>query len=237
MGVYFALITAILWIIKFVRFNKYMVLILLLSLFASGNRRVIGISAIALGLSWVFNSRNKHKYIYASIYALIFVTVYIFRFEIFGNLANWDDDLAEGRSHSYLYFIELSLSDPLGFLFGYGLGRTGDGVVDSGAISWVDGKPVILADIGAIACLYYWGILYVFSLFGLFISLIINKFLDFEYKSILIGIVLFLWILFLSWEINGSSFIAVLAYLCDLNIYKNKLKQTRLNNICRIRRW
>lgn len=228
-GVYYAVIVGVLAVSKKIKLDTWVLIILLLSLIASGNRRVIGISAISLGLAWIYQNRSKYALLHTFVLVIVLFIVYNLRFLIFGDLANVGSDLAGGRSHSYNYFINICLSNPLGSILGFGLGRNND-VASAVTVTYVDNKPVVLADIGAVACWYYWGILYVIALYGLFISLVINKFLDKYYRGLALAFLLFLWILFLSWEVAGSSFIAMLVYACDLNIYMNKKKTKKISN-------
>ena len=223
-GVYYAVITGVLVFSKQINMNMFTKTVLLVSLIASGNRRVLGISAISLGLAWIFQIKSKNAVIHASIMVVLLLAVYYLRFSLLGDLANWGDDLESGREHSYEYFLDLCVSNPLGSIMGYGLGRNDD-VASDITTTFVDGKPVVLADIGAVACWYYWGALYVLTLFGLFLSLVLTKKLEKAYRGLAFAFLAFLWILFLSWEIAGSSFIALLVYMCDLNIQKNKFKR------------
>ena len=217
MGVLCAIVLAVKAFSKELKFPKGQMIILYLSLLASGNRRVIGISCLAMGLCWVLKGKSYKKFLYLGLALICFWLIYTFRFELFGNLANWSEDLEEGRGHSYEYYLSVALSDPMATLMGWGLPHEGDGSRNIFE-SYIDGKPVVLADIGLVACLFYWGIFYVISLVGLFLSLALNKRLDGALKSVAFGILAFLWIYFISWEMNGTSFIAMFAYACDLCI-------------------
>ena len=176
-GVYYAVIVGVLAVSRKIKISTWVLIILFLSLVASGNRRVIGVSTIAIGLAWIFKNKSKNAFIHSVILVLATLIVYNMRFLLFGDLANVGYDLEEGRGHSYEYFIELCLSNPLGTIFGFGLGRNSD-VASAVTYTYLNNKRVILSDTGAVACWYYWGILYVIALYGLFISLVLNKYLD-----------------------------------------------------------
>lgn len=230
MGVMCAVVLAAMVFSKEIKFPTWAKAILFLSLIASGNRRIIGISGLALGLCWVLNGKSYKKFLYLALALGAFALVYTYRFELFGNLANWSEDLEEGRGHSYDYYLACALSDPMACLMGWGLEHDGDG---SRQIfeTYVDGKPVVLADIGLVACFFYWGIFYVLSLVGLFLSLAFSRNLDGALKSVAIGILAVLWIYFITWEMNGTSFIAMFVYACDLSIQNKrnaKLAQQRV---------
>lgn len=228
MGVLCAIVLAVMVFTKEIKLPMWQKIILFVSLVASGNRRVIGISALAMGLCWFLNNKSYKRFLYLALALVAFWIVYTFRFEIFGSLANWSEDLEEGRGHSYDYYLACALSDSMATLMGWGLPHEGDGSRNIFE-SYIDGKPVVLADIGLVACFFYWGIFYIISLVGLFLSLALNKNLDGALKSVAIGILAFLWIYFISWEINGTSFIAMFAYACDLSIIKKR--QLSFNNL------
>lgn len=231
MGVLFAIVLSVMVFTKEIKLPMWQKAILFVSLVASGNRRVIGISGLAMGLCWFLNNKSYKRFLYLALALVVFWLIYTFRFELFGSLANWSEDLEDGRGHSYEYYLSVALSDPMATWMGWGLPHEGDGSRNIFE-TYIDGKPVVLADIGLVACFFYWGIFYVISLVGLFLSLALNKNLDGALKSVAIGILAFLWIYFISWEMNGTSFIAMFAYACDLSIAnKRKLNLAKLNNI------
>lgn len=230
MGVLYAIVLSVMVFTKKIKLPMWQKAILFVSLVASGNRRVIGISGLAIGLCWFLNNKSYKRFLYLAIALVVFWLIYTFRFELFGSLANWSEDLEDGRGHSYEYYLSVALSDPMATWMGWGLSHEGDGSRNIFE-TYIDGKPVVLADIGLVACFFYWGIFYVISLVGLFLSLALNKNLDGALKSVAIGILAFLWIYFISWEMNGTSFIAMFAYACDLSIAnKRKLNLAKLNN-------
>lgn len=230
MGVLYAIVLSVMVFTKEIKLPMWQKAILFVSLVASGNRRVIGISGLAMGLCWFLNNKSYKRFLYLAIALVVFWLIYTFRFELFGSLANWSEDLEDGRGHSYEYYLSVALSDPMATWMGWGLPHEGDGSRNIFE-TYIDGKPVVLADIGLVACFFYWGIFYVISLVGLFLSLALNKNLDGALKSVAIGILAFLWIYFISWEMNGTSFIAMFAYACDLSIAnKRKLNLAKLNN-------
>lgn len=230
MGVLFAIVLSVMVFTKEIKLPMWQKAILFVSLVASGNRRVIGISGLAMGLCWFLNNKSYKRFLYLALALVVFWLIYTFRFELFGSLANWSEDLEDGRGHSYEYYLSVALSDPMATWMGWGLPHEGDGSRNIFE-TYIDGKPVVLADIGLVACFFYWGIFYVISLVGLFLSLALNKNLDGALKSVAIGILAFLWIYFISWEMNGTSFIAMFAYACDLSIAnKRKLNLAKLNN-------
>lgn len=230
MGVLCAIVLSVMVFTKEIKLPMWQKAILFVSLVASGNRRVIGISGLAIGLCWFLNNKSYKRFLYLAIALVVFWLIYTFRFELFGSLANWSEDLEDGRGHSYEYYLSVALSDPMATWMGWGLPHEGDGSRNIFE-TYIDGKPVVLADIGLVACFFYWGIFYVISLVGLFLSLALNKNLDGALKSVAIGILAFLWIYFISWEMNGTSFIAMFAYACDLSIAnKRKLNLAKLNN-------
>lgn len=230
MGVLCAIVLSVMVFTKEIKLSMWQKAILFVSLVASGNRRVIGISGLAIGLCWFLNNKSYKRFLYLALAIVGFWLIYTFRFELFGSLANWSEDLEDGRGHSYEYYLSVALSDPMATWMGWGLPHEGDGSRNIFE-TYIDGKPVVLADIGLVACFFYWGIFYVISLVGLFLSLALNKNLDGALKSVAIGILAFLWIYFISWEMNGTSFIAMFAYACDLSIAnKRKLNLAKLNN-------
>lgn len=230
MGVLCAIVLSVMVFTKEIKLPMWQKAILFVSLVASGNRRVIGISGLAMGLCWFLNNKSYKRFLYLALALVVFWLIYTFRFELFGSLANWSEDLEDGRGHSYEYYLSVALSDPMATWMGWGLPHEGDGSRNIFE-TYIDGKPVVLADIGLVACFFYWGIFYVISLLGLFLSLALNKNLDGALKSVAIGILAFLWIYFISWEMNGTSFIAMFAYACDLSIAnKRKLNLAKLNN-------
>lgn len=230
MGVLCAIVLSVMVFTKEIKLPMWQKAILFVSLVASGNRRVIGISGLAMGLCWFLNNKSYKRFLYLALAIVGFWLIYTFRFELFGSLANWSEDLEEGRGHSYEYYLSVALSDPMATWMGWGLPHEGDGSRNIFE-TYIDGKPVVLADIGLVACFFYWGIFYVISLVGLFLSLALNKNLDGALKSVAIGILAFLWIYFISWEMNGTSFIAMFVYACDLSIAnKRKLNLAKLNN-------
>lgn len=217
MGVLCAIVLSVIVFTKEIKLPMWQQAILFVSLVASGNRRVIGISGLAMGLCWFLNNKSYKRFLYLALALVVFWLIYTFRFELFGSLANWSEDLEDGRGHSYEYYLSVALSDPMATWMGWGLPHEGDGSRNIFE-TYIDGKPVVLADIGLVACFFYWGLFYVISLVGLFLSLALNKNLDGALKSVAIGILAFLWIYFISWEMNGTSFIAMFAYACDLSI-------------------
>lgn len=219
-GVYYAVIIGVMVFAKQMQLNLFFKVVLFLSLIASGNRRVIGISALSFSLIWIFGKNIKSIKLRIFLFVLAIFIIYGLRFIILGDLANVIDDFEEGRAHSYLYFITLCLSNTFGTFFGFGLGRNED-VASDITSTYFDDKPVILSDIGAVACWYYWGLLYIIALFGLFISLAFAKKLDKSLRILAFSFFAFLWILFLSWEVAGSSFIAMFVYMCDITIQNN----------------
>lgn len=230
MGVLCAIVLSVMVFTKEIKLPMWQKAILFVSLVASGNRRVIGISGLAMGLCWFLNNKSYKRFLYLALAIVGFWLIYTFRFELFGSLANWSEDLEDGRGHSYEYYLSVALSDPMATWMGWGLPHEGDGSRNIFE-TYIDGKPVVLADIGLVACFFYWGIFYVISLVGLFLSLALNKNLDGALKSVAIGILAFLWIYFISWEMNGTSFIAMFVYACDLSIAnKRKLNLAKLNN-------
>lgn len=230
MGILCAIVLSVMVFTKEIKLPMWQKAILFVSLVASGNRRVIGISGLAMGLCWFFNNKSYKRFLYLALALVVFWLIYTFRFELFGSLANWSEDLEDGRGHSYEYYLSVALSDPMATWMGWGLPHEGDGSRNIFE-TYIDGKPVVLADIGLVACFFYWGIFYVISLVGLFLSLAFNKNLDGALKSVAIGILAFLWIYFISWEMNGTSFIAMFVYACDLSIAnKRKLHLAKLNN-------
>lgn len=230
MGVLCAIVLSVMVFTKEIKLPMWQKAILFVSLVASGNRRVIGISGLAMGLCWFLNNKSYKRFLYLALALVVFWLIYTFRFELFGSLANWSEDLEDGRGHSYEYYLSVALSDPMATWMGWGLPHEGDGSRNIFE-TYIDGKPVVLADIGLVACFFYWGIFYVISLVGLFLSLALNKNLDGALKSVAIGILAFLWIYFISWEMNGTSFIAMFVYACDLSIAnKRKLNLAKLNN-------
>lgn len=232
MGVLFAVVLSVMVFTREIKLPMWQKVILFVSLVASGNRRVIGVSGLAMGLCWFLNNKSYKRFVYLALALVAFWLIYTFRFELFGNLANWSEDLEEGRGHSYDYYLACALSDPMATLMGWGLSHEGDGSRNIFE-TYVDGKPVVLADIGLVACFFYWGIFYVISLVGLFLSFALNRKLDGALKSVAIGLLAFLWIWFVSWEMNGTSFIALFAYACDLSIVSKRNKiMNRPNLTC-----
>ena len=220
MGVLYAVVLAVLVFSKRVKMPVVLKVLLFVSIIASGNRRIIFITGIGVSLCWFLKTKSYKKWLYLFVGLSLLGIAYTFRYELFGDLANWEEDLENGREHSYVYYFAMSLYEPMATWMGWGVSRDGDGTSDF-FDKYVEGKTVILADIGLVACLFYWGLLYVISLVGLFVSLSLNKRIFAPFRSIALGILAILWVYFISWEVNGSSFIALLVYACDLSIVEN----------------
>ena len=59
-------------------------------------------------------------------------------------------------------------------------------------------------------------------IYTLCLKLFFNKHLDFGYKAVILSFLLPTWVASPLWEINGMLLQALLIYMCDRNIVKNK---------------
>lgn len=147
--------------------------------------------------------------------------LYTYKDAIFGNLLDVQDDYEEGRSFSYAYYSHEYLSNWMSILFGNGLGHKSS--IYGNTIEYFEGKRVILADIGILGTLYYWGAIYVFTYIVLLLRLFFSKWLATSYKSYIVYIFLRLLVITPLWEFAGMVEQGLFVYLCFANINKNKL--------------
>lgn len=154
--------------------------------------------------------------------------VYAYKDAIFGSLLDVQDDYEEGRSFSYAYYSQEYLSNWMSILFGNGLGHKSS--IYGNTIEYFEGKRVILADIGILGTLYYWGAIYVFTYIVLLLRLFFSKWLATSYKSYIVYIFLRLLVITPLWEFAGMVEQGLFVYLCFANINKNKLAYGQKRN-------
>ena len=147
---------------------------------------------------------------------------------LLGKLGNFSEDLEGGRAHSYLYYWINFVDNWMSFMMGNGVGH--ESSVYGNTKEYIGGKVVILSDIGILGTAYLWGIFYVLCYYTLCLKLFFNKHLDFGYKAVILSFLLPTWVASPLWEINGMLLQALLIYMCDRNIVKNKNRLMKLND-------
>lgn len=213
---------------------KLLVLCLILSIIACGNRQTIASVFAAYCYYLLYNNNVKNKIGYVILICCIILFLYTFRESLFGSLANVSEDLESGRSFSYIYYFNEYISNPLSIFLGNGVGHESS-AYGSEAV-FFDNKQVILSDIGMVGTLFYWGGIYVLTYFIAIFRLLRNRYLDTHIKAIILAPILVSWISTPLWEFGGMISQSLLLYYCDINIKNNKLKYKELNeNSIRIR--
>lgn len=207
--------------------NIFIVLILI-SLISQGSRVLIFAIFAAICYNYLFNKRIRYRGLYISLIVISMAILYTYKDAIFGNLLDVQDDYEEGRSFSYAYYSHEYLSNWMSILFGNGLGHKSS--IYGNTIEYFEGKRVILADIGILGTLYYWGAIYVFTYIVLLLRLFFSKWLATSYKSYIVYIFLRLLVITPLWEFAGMVEQGLFVYLCFANINKNKLAYGQKRN-------
>lgn len=200
--------------------KKIIVVFLILSIIATGNRQTIVSAFAAISFYYIFSKDNKNKLLYICLLVILFITFSVYGNEIMGDRANISEDLEEGRMHSYIYYYDKITDNYMAFFWGNGLpsphslyGKTPDYFMN---------KPVTPSDIGMLGTWYYWGGIYVCTYLFFMIRLLFNKHLDLYLKSFVLFFLLTIWVSTPLWEIWGMASQALFIYYCELNIRKNK---------------
>lgn len=228
-GVSYAVAALFICIAKRVNYQhlKLLILCLILSIIACGNRQTMVSVFVAYCYYLLYRNNVKYKIGYIILISCLILFLYSFKDVLFGSLANVSEDLESGRSFSYIYYFNDYISNPLSIFFGNGVGHESS-AYGSEAI-YFDNKRVILADIGMVGTLYYWGAIYVLTYFTAVFRLLKNKYLDIHIKAIMLAPILVSWISTPLWEFGGMIGQALLFYYCDINIKNNKLKYQKTN--------
>lgn len=201
---------------------KFLVFLLIISIISTGSRQTMASVFAAYCYYLIYKNNVKYKIGYIILISCIILFLYSFRETLFGSLSNVSEDLESGRSFSYIYYFNDYISSNLSIICGNGVGHESS-TYGSEDIYFNDNR-VILADIGMMGTLYYWGAIYVFVYFIAIIRFLRNKYLDTHLKAIMLAPILIAWIGTPLWEFKGMIFQALLFYYCDINIKNNKLK-------------
>lgn len=202
--------------------------LLALSIIASGNRQTMFSVFVAVCFYYLFTNNVRYKNFIIIFIALSNLFVYLFADQIFGNLINVQRDMDEGRMPSYVFYWNEICRSPLTFLFGNGLSN---GASEYGQrIDMLYNVRVTPSDIGIIGTMYYWGAIYVITYLFFAIRCLFNQYLSVIYKAIIFSFLICSPIAGFLWEINGFMLQGILFFLCDYNVYKNKLYLKRSTN-------
>lgn len=199
--------------------KKIVIIILMLSIVATGSRQLTASTFAAISFYYIFSKENNHKLLYLCLVGILFMIFSIYGDDIMGNRANISEDLEDGRMHSYIYYFNKITDNSTAFFFGNGLpsphsiyGKTREYFMN---------KPVTPSDIGMLGTWYYWGGIYVCAYLFFMIRLLFNRYLDLYLKSFVLFFLLTVWVGTPLWEIWGMASQALFIYLCELNIKKN----------------
>ncbi len=206
---------------------RFLIFILIIGIMASGSRQTMASVFVAYCYYLLYKNKAKYKIIYTLLIICVISILYFFRELFFGSLANVSEDMASGRSFSYIYYINDYISSPLSIFCGNGVGH--ESSLYGSEDIYFNNNRVILSDIGMVGTLYYWGIIYVLIYFIAIFRFLRNKYLDIHIKAIMLAPLLISWIGTPLWEFKGMFFQALLFYYCDINIYNNKIRKQKLN--------
>lgn len=207
------------------KYKKYL-LIIILGIVAIGSRQTIAGVFVAYCYYLLYSRNVKNKLGYIIFISCIIFTLYTYSDYLLGSLANVSEDMETSRSFSYIYYFNDYISSPLSIFCGNGVGH--ESSTYGNEKIYFDGNQVILADIGMLGTLYYWGIIYLLCYIIAIIRFLKNKYLDTHLKAIMLASLLIMWIGTPLWEFGGMLFQALLFYYCDINIYNNKLLQKKI---------
>lgn len=200
--------------------QKFLISILIIGIIAAGNRQTIAATFISCCYLYFFYSKSKNRILILLVAITIMFTLYMYSDVLLGKLGNFSEDLEGGRAHSYLYYWINFVDNWMSFMMGNGVGH--ESSVYGNTKEYIGGKVVILSDIGILGTAYLWGIFYVLCYYTLCLKLFFNKHLDLGYKAVILSFLLPTWVASPLWEINGMLLQALLIYMCDRNIVKNK---------------
>lgn len=198
-----------------------LLVIFLLAIVAMGSRTTLLCLALSFSLLYLWKKESKNKFLKFFLLALAAYFVSTFASQIFGQLANVQDDLEEGRMESYLYYGQELVSDKICMIFGNGLPHAGSRYGQY--TDWLNQNyHIIWADVGFLGTAYNWGLLYVVFYFFVSLRFLFNKYLDISYKAIMLLPLFVCWVQSPLWEFGGFVYQGILFYLCDVNILENK---------------
>lgn len=200
--------------------RKFIILCLALGIIACGNRQTMASVFVAYCYYILYRNNVKHKLLYIIFISSIIFILYSYRTTLFGSLTNVAEDLETGRSFSYIYYFNEYISSSLSIICGNGVGHASSSY--GSETIYFNNKMVVLADIGMLGTLYYWGLIYVLTYILAIIRFLQNKYLDIHIKAIMLAPLLVSWISTPLWEFNGFLCQALLFYYADINIKNNK---------------
>lgn len=216
-GLYYGVLALFFVVRSSVPYRKILILLLFLSIVASGNRQTIFSVFISLVFYYAFSKNVSNKWLIILFTCVICLFVYMFADSIFGRLTNVSGDLEDGRMPSYIFYWQEITKSPMAFLLGNGLpnGASSYGM----RADYYGNFHVTPSDIGIVGTMYYWGGIYVISYLFVMIRWLVNKHLSLFYKAILISFLICCPIAGFLWEIEGFMLQGLLFYLCDRDIY------------------
>lgn len=221
-GLRYAIVTFFICTAKKINYShrKILILCIILSIIASGNRQTIASVFVTYCYYLLYKNNVKNKILYILLICCTVLILYSFKDTFFGSLANVSEDLESGRSFSYIYYFNEYISNPISILIGNGVGHESSAYGND--IIYFNNKRVILADIGMLGTLYYWGAIYVLIYIIAIFRFLKNKYLDTHIKAVMLAPILVSWISTPLWEFGDMIFQALLFYYADINIINNK---------------
>lgn len=205
------------------RFNKNTIFIyvcFIVSIMAIGSRTALLSLVLSFSIIYLWRKDSRYKFLKLFLLAASAWVVISFADLIFGNLANVQGDLEEGRMESYTYYIGQLLKNNTCMIFGNGLPHADS--YYGNYTGWINQTyHVIWSDIGFLGTAYNWGLLYIgFYIFAV-LRFVFDKRLDISYKAVLLMPLFICWVQSPLWEFGGFLYQGVLFYLCDMNILSN----------------
>lgn len=222
-GYRYAILALFLFFNKKWKVNKFIIILLIMGIIATGNRQTIVATFGGIIFYYLFSRNIHHKYFYLLLLGIVIVVSIIYGNQLYGHLADVSNDLEEGRMHSYIYYWMQVTSNWPSFLFGNGLAANGSTYALNADMYFMN-KLITPSDVGLLGTWYYWGFIYISIYVILIVRLLLSKYLSIHLKAFCIYILLTLWVSSPLWEIWGMSFQALFLYYCDLDVRKNKTK-------------
>lgn len=206
-----------------IKVKKWVLVMMAVAFLGTGTRTILASMAVSFGYLLLYDRKIKHRNLLITLSLFVGAIVYLNFNSIFGHLANASDAYEYGREHSYIYYFAEYIRNPLSILLGNGLPRG-----DSFETVYINYKPIVITDIGIVANLYLWGLIYVATLLGFIVYFLFSPRLDKPYKAYLIMKIFQTPVLLPVWEIASTTLWGVFFYLCYLNIQSKHKYSTNM---------
>ena len=206
-----------------IKVKKWVLVMMVVAFLGTGTRTILASMAVSFSYLLLSDRNIKHRNLLITLSLFVGAIVYLNFNGIFGRLANVSDAYEYGREHSYIYYFAEYIRNPLSILLGNGLPRG-----DSFETVYINYKPVVITDIGIVANLYLWGLIYVATMFGFIIYFLFSPRLDKPYKAYLIMKICEAPVLLPVWEIASTTLWGIFFYLCYLNIQSKHKYSTNM---------